>query len=361
MYLNERLMENPPTVPDSMRDGQSKPPGDFISILMGELFRQDSTDGCLQSFLQTVSGVLGGCPAIYLKYIANRRMLVAAHGHNLPETPLKGLGVDFNQHSKTFRISHLRKPEDLPEVQALCREVFQVDSFLAYPVDAMGEVQGIMIFLSGTVSGEQRGVVETAMPLLDRVVSLFEAQKRLHTSTVKDASTEVFTRSYFLARATEEVARARRTSSPLSMLLLAVDQYGHLVSTYGAEEGNTVLRMLLRIIEKHSRINDVIGRLGPDEFGILLPHTNLKGALIKAERLRRIVESADFSRVIASMPSLTISIGVSEYPTLCRDADELQQTADEALFHVRKEQNRVCAATVPDGFVADFQVNEKGI
>jgi diguanylate cyclase (GGDEF)-like protein len=134
-----------------------------------------------------------------------------------------------------------------------------------------------------------------------------------------------------------------------------------MVTEFGADEGQTVLKAFAQVLQKHSRVNDIIGRVGSDEFGMILPHTTKEGAAIEAERLRRMIESADFTKVIKSFPHLTISIGVSEYPSVCRDADELFQTADEALFQVRERQNKVCLAQAPEAFEPDFFVKEKSI
>lgn len=386
MYLNERLMDGQgamghqtlatePNLEDSgetsrflldvqQEHSQNQPvatmPDDFTSLFMQELFQLKSADECIQLFIESISGSYGGVKAAYFKYFGNRRTLVAAMGHNLKGMDLQGLGVDFNQVSTNFRTSQLREPELIPEIKSLAEEVFECKTFQALPIEALGDLQGVAMFFDANPSGLHSSVVQVCHQLLERVLSLFEAQKRLHSVSVKDSSTEVFNRSHFLARSIEEVARARRTILPVSMILLTLDQFGQVLSTYGNDEGNTVLRMIVKIIEKHSRVNDIIGRIGSDEFGILLPHTNLKGALIKAERLRRIVESADFKKVLGTLPTLTVSVGVSEYPSLCRDADELLQTADEALYHVREEQNKVCIAKAPEGFVADFQVNERG-
>jgi diguanylate cyclase (GGDEF)-like protein len=110
-------------------------------------------------------------------------------------------------------------------------------------------------------------------------------------------------------------------------------------------------------VRKTSRINDIVGRLSEDELGLVLPHTGGRGAAIKAERLRRMVESADFSKVLGRQRAVTVSVGVSKYPSFCHDADELYQSADNALFQVKEAgMNRVCLASVPDGFVADFEV-----
>ena len=364
MYLNERLMAGEGVKSYSGGSAAALPtpsvPEDFCSLFMQELFQLKTADECIQLYLETVSGSYGGVKAIYFKYFANRRALVAALGHNLPGLDLQGLGVDFNVVSQSFRSSQLREPENLPELKSMAEEVFESQSFYAIPVEALGEIQGIVMFLGVSANQPQSSTALVCHQLLERILSLFEAQKRLHSASVKDAATDVFNRTHFLARGVEEVARARRTTLPVSMILLTLDQFGQVISNYGSEEGNTILRMIVKIIEKHSRVNDIIGRIGSDEFGIILPHTHLKGALIKAERLRRIVESADFKKVLGTMPSMTVSIGVSEYPTLCRDADELLQTADEALYHVREERNKVCIAKAPEGFVADFQVNDKG-
>src|SRR5262249_9039389 len=137
-------------------------------------------------------------------------------------------------------------------------------------------------------------------------------------------------------------------------------QYGQLTSAFGHEEAQVVLRTAARILEKHSRVNDIVGRIGVDEFGLILPHTGKQGAMIKAERLRRIFESADFGKVLNGFSHLTISLGVSEYPGLVRDAEELMQSADEALYQVRKAGNRTCVAKPPESFEPDFSVGEKG-
>lgn len=384
MYLNERLMEGAPELGRSALQGPAfieEPPSpnasdiaptvsmsardtipeDFTTLFLRELFELRTPDECLQLYLETVAGSLGGVRAVYFKYFSNRRVLAAVSGHNLQGLELQGLGIDFNQEGSHFRAAHLRDPESIPELRSLSEEVFDSPKFLAKPIQTLGEIQGVAMFFTSELSNVQRDSVEVCTEILMRVIGLQEAQKRLHSVSVKDAATDVYTRTHFIARSIEEVARARRTNLPVSMVILAVDQFGQLVSEFGPEEGNTVLRMFIKIIEKHSRLNDIVGRLGSDEFGILLPHTGLKGALIKAERLRRIIESADFSKVLGAAPTLTVSIGVSEYPSFCRDADELLQTADEALFHIREHRNKVCAAKAPVGFVADFEVREKGL
>jgi len=125
------------------------------------------------------------------------------------------------------------------------------------------------------------------------------------------------------------------------------------------EEGNNVLRTLAKVIERHSRVNDLVAKFTSSEFAILLPDTDLAGAAVKGERLRRMIEAGDFSRVLQFTPQLTISVGASEYPSICRDIDEMFETADEALMQVKAKTNRVCLASPPNSFTPDFILEGK--
>lgn len=370
MYLNERLREMPPPEPATEESGGEPPAAnthssislteDFHLSYVTKLFAQKVAEEAINVFAECVSGALGSCPILFMKYIANRRVLMASVSYRLDGHDLSGLGLNFNEMSTAFRASQLRDPQDIPELGAMMKEVFNVDEYYALPVEALGEVQGVMIFMRAPPAGALARMLEDWMSVLGRALSLQESEKRLHVMCVKDPATDLLNRQNFLSRMREEVSRARRTSLPVSVAIIAVDQYGQMVSKVGQEEAQTVLKMVARIFEKHSRVNDIIGRTGADEFAIVLPHTAKQGAMIKAERLRMIIESADFSRVIKSFPNITISLGVSEYPSMARDAEELLQSADEALFQVRNQGNKTCVAKPPEGFVADFEVQSKG-
>lgn len=372
MYLNERLseaQEAPPAVepsspPPLERDVVTDPSinlrEDFHLVYASQLFAQKSPDEAVDVYLKNISGALGSCPVLFMKYIANRRVLMASRGQNLDNYDLNGLGVNFNETEGSFRTSQLRDPQGIPEISALVKEVFGAEDFFALPIEALNEVQGIAVFLRPDPSPGLAQMVQEWTVLLNRALSLQESEKRLHVMAIKDPATDLLNRQNFLLKVRDEISRARRTNLPVSLALITLDQYGKIVSEAGQEEAQTVLKMAARIFEKHSRVNDVIGRTGADEFGIILAHTHKQGALIKAERLRRIIESADFSRVVKAFPNVTISLGVAEYPSMAHDAEELMQMADEALFQVRKQGNKTCVAKPPENFVADFEVHSKG-
>jgi diguanylate cyclase (GGDEF)-like protein len=369
MYMNERLSETanrepadettlPPSPQPSLAAAPAGDSGSPMSFVR-ELFLLGNGDACIELFVRSASAALGSCAAVYFRYISNRRVLMASTAANLDGTDLNGLGVDFNGVGSQFKSAQLRDPMSIAELTEMVPEVFGTSEFFAYPVEALGEVLGIVLFMRADPGGALSALTADWLMLLNRALSLLESEKRLHVTAVKDTATELLNRQNFIGRIEQEISRSRRTGLPISLLLIAVDQYGQIVSQVGQEEANVVMRMIARIIEKYSRINDIVGRSGADEFGILLPHTGKKGASVKAERLRRVLQSADFSKVLRDFPSITVSIGISEYPTLVRDAEELHQSADEALYHIRKLGNKTALAHAPDGFTPDFEVHEK--
>lgn len=361
MYMSERLSETAraPEAEEITRVTENAPipVGPVADGFARNLFDAPSADVAITVFLRAVSVLLGGTPAVYFKYVANRRVLMASMGVGIDD--VGNLGVDFNR-SADFRSAHLRDPMGIPEIGELASGVFQSEEYFALPIEALGDLQGLALFLAPQPGGVDAQMVHEWLKLLQKALGLIEAEKRLHVSSVKDPVTDLLNRQTFIGRIDQEISRARRLNMPVSLCLIAVDPFEAIASEIGSEEAAVILRMVAKIIEKHSRVNDVLGRSGNDEIGILLPHTGKRGAAIKAERLRRILESADFSKVLPAFPKITVSIGVSEYPTLTRDADELLNSADEALFTIRKIGNKTCLAQAPENHTPDFNVAEKG-
>ncbi len=96
---------------------------------------------------------------------------------------------------------------------------------------------------------------------------------------------------------------------------------------------------------------------------MLLPHTDKYGAAIKAEKFRRLVEKTEFlpEHLEQSELSVRVSIGVSEYPSICMDAETLWNAADSAYFQVKRVGNKVCLSAAPKNLEPDFVTETKTI
>ncbi len=322
------------------------------------LYRTRNFDQCVESYFGFLSQLSQNVPFLFFRFVANRKLLIL-HSYTGTHQVDKGkVGIDFKGRSG-FTIGSLRDPQSLVELKDFLSEFFGVRRFSSWPFECGGEIWGLFVCLKPEALNPQHDDFRLARTMLERHVRLLEVEKKLHTSLTRDDATEVLNRHSFLVEIEHEVVRSRRTKLPTSLILVTIDQFGDVLGKVGPEEGDLLLRNVARIFETNSRVNDVIGRLGSDEFALLLPHTPKEGALVKAERLRRIVEGADFSQLIESIPRLTISSGLSEYPSVCRDADELVQAADQALFKVRSKKNRIGIAKPPEGFSPDFQPEVK--
>lgn len=348
MYMNEQLQKG------------AAPNLDLAQLvdLHKELTTRQAVAECLQDFLAFGSKLLGDCGALYLRFLPLRKILTAAQAHNVLAHQWKGIGIDLSEDPE-FRWPMLREPQSISAIREMISEVFQRHDFQALTLEIAKEIAGVAVFFGGKPTPESLEILGLGREMLQTSAGFLELEKRLHSVSTKDDTTGVFNRAYFNERANAEVTRARRNQHPLSVILMAVDSYDHAVNDGGPEEGHALLRLLSRVLEKHSRVTDVVARSSNDEFAILLPDTDISGATIKAERLRRMISSADFSKVLRSTPQVTISVGVSEYPSVCRDADELFQTADEALTQVRQKTNRVCMAKPAGSFTPDFTVPSK--
>jgi len=149
-----------------------------------------------------------------------------------------------------------------------------------------------------------------------------------------DTLTGVATRGAFDRELAGEVQRARRRGDALSLLMVDVDHFKRVNDTHGHPAGDAVLRSLSASLMQVVRTNDLVARLGGEEFAILLPGTDAAGALIVAEKCREAVARLTF-RQGASSFAVTVSVGVaelaaSEGPTL------LYQRADAALYAAKR-------------------------
>ncbi len=169
----------------------------------------------------------------------------------------------------------------------------------------------------------------------------------LECENITDPLIGIYNRRYLDRILVEEIKRAHRYGSDLSILLLDVDFFKKINDTYGHSTGDIVLKQLGQIILDEVRETDMVARYGGEEIAIIFPETSVSKALSLAERLRRQVARADFvppdihsDRKI----SLTISIGVAGLDDETTSASLLLEKADKALYAAKQAgRNRVVA------------------
>ena len=177
---------------------------------------------------------------------------------------------------------------------------------------------------------------------LSSMVRIKQLQDELKTKVVEldklastDPLTGLYNRRLFFQRLDEEVSRAVRHVSPITLVFLDIDLFKEVNDNYGHQAGDLVLKQLAIIMTRLLRASDVLGRVGGEEFMILLPDTPAKPGLEVAQRLRKKVEESTFSYSGQTI-QLTISAGVYHVSNpKALEVDELVKRADNALLEAK--------------------------
>ena len=162
-------------------------------------------------------------------------------------------------------------------------------------------------------------------------------EEKLVELAERDPLTNIYNRRKFYNFLEDEIERAKRYKRPLSLIMFDIDYFKRVNDMYGHDVGDKVLIKIADIVAANIRRIDVFGRLGGEEFGILVSDTAIEGSKALAEKVKGKIESHNFD--VAG--KVTISIGVTEY----RDddtSDSFLKRVDDALYMAKdKGRNRV--------------------
>lgn len=158
--------------------------------------------------------------------------------------------------------------------------------------------------------------------------------QRLHDSAHRDQLTSLWNYRYFHSKLTKEMRRLKKTQSTSCVALIDIDDFKKINDTYGHIAGDEVLRTIAAVLKKNTRKDDVVVRLGGDEFIIIFPDTNLEYASVLAERLRKTIANHH------ECYQATISIGVLLVQANAEIPD-LLQLVDETLYQAKRTKNLV--------------------
>ncbi|MBA2779488.1 GGDEF domain-containing protein [Billgrantia kenyensis] len=163
-------------------------------------------------------------------------------------------------------------------------------------------------------------------------------ETRLRRLSDTDDLTGLANRRRLISRLDEEIARSTRHGTPLSLMLIDLDHFKQVNDTWGHLQGDQVLTEFASLSDRLLREEDIIGRLGGEEFAVVLPLTPLVASRPLAERLRAAIAEHDFG---LSPGQLTASIGLAEY-RLGEPRDTLIDRADQSLYAAKRQgRNRV--------------------
>ena len=172
---------------------------------------------------------------------------------------------------------------------------------------------------------------------------LLEEELRLQATT--DGLTGIFNRRHFLMRADEELQRMRRYGGSCALLMVDIDHFKEVNDNFGHDSGDVVLKLVANLCREAMRATDILGRVGGEEFAILLLEASVQEAVLVANRLRQSIQDTVFRTDNQHLIRLQASIGLAEHFTTIESLNELMVRADKALYRAKNEgRNRVVAS-----------------
>jgi diguanylate cyclase (GGDEF)-like protein len=207
---------------------------------------------------------------------------------------------------------------------------------------------GRWLFFTAAPLTDSNGLIIGAIETLQDITEQKRAEEELRLSehkymemSITDSLTKLYNSRQFFRQLGYETERAKRYGTPLSLVLLDIDNFKGFNDTYGHLEGDQVLKVLSGVIRRNIRDSDTACRYGGEEFTVLLPETEVENAFIVAERIRKDFEEVTLSPDAGSRVHMTISVGVSSYRA-DEQAAEFLKRVDGAMYDAKRMgKNRV--------------------
>ena len=246
-----------------------------------------------------------------------------------------------------------------PRSAMLCRHLGQrpAVSHLCVPMTAQGSVLGVLHIRSNLAgpAGVGEGVLPIPVSLrtlamtfgeqIGLAIANLKLRDALKIQSVRDSLTGLFNRRYMEESFEREVLRAARSGRPLSAILLDIDHFKQYNDSFGHDAGDIALREVGSLLVSQVRSGDLACRYGGDEFVLILPEASLDITRQRAERVREAIQRVRIQYRGQTLGPISLSMGVSTFPTHGATYDALLKSADEALYRAKKEgRNRVVIA-----------------
>jgi diguanylate cyclase (GGDEF)-like protein len=329
--------------------------------LIENLKKSESKDDVIQILFQN----LRSFSCLYFKFLSSLNSFVLTNVSPQSELTTEGVGCALPQEETKDLIPELILNIIPPTLNNLIEKMFKFQKIGIQLNFDKENLDGIFVYDLdfGNEESQENNLKKDKLFLLRNYLSVtalyysyFSLDKKLEFIETLDPLTEVYNKRFYDKKIYDEFERAKRLKQGLSLIKISIDDFAEIEKSLGLSSRDQLIKSIAGVLNKTSRTNDLTCRTSENEFSIILPHCGKKGATLRAERLRRLIENQS---MLDSGLKITASLGVSEYPTLSHNVATLNDTAEKARnFILSKGGNRICLYKVPADFVPEFDIEE---
>jgi diguanylate cyclase (GGDEF)-like protein len=306
-----------------------------------------------------------------LGFPTGRILLLKDDGHLeervTDETPLS---VNIREHTLFDKVltdnevAILKAEKFYQESPGDFQRIFHAPTVVLVPIQAGGKPIGMLLVENTPGQPVDRNQTQFLLTLASQAglaienANLYERTRQL---SITDGLTEIYNYRYFRERLDSELARAKRYSNTLGLLIIDIDHFKRFNDEHGHLLGDEVLRNVASIIKANTRDIDIVARYGGEEFGVILNEIEMEEIMIYAERIREAVEDFGLALPDERKIGVTVSLGVA----VCRkgevESQEFIRRSDQALYRAKETgRNRICVwKEEGDHLCAAKEKNEK--
>jgi diguanylate cyclase (GGDEF)-like protein len=229
---------------------------------------------------------------------------------------------------------------------------YKTKTFISYPISIGSRRFGVLNLADkiggGAYDADDLSAIELVAPQIALAIERAAWQQRANqfqVMSITDPLTGLHNRRYLEARLAEELSRSKRYDYPLSFMMIDIDDFKLYNDRNGHQAGDRALEITAQCLRAALRKVDVASRYGGEEFSILLPQTDLREAGVIADRIRRKINSTQFTHGKSQpLGAVTVSIGLSTFSPALDSAEAIVRAADRALYHAKSHgKNRAYA------------------
>lgn len=286
---------------------------------------------------------------VYFKFVKSINTFIAVTHQNMPERWVEGLSFKIPPHETEFNDKVLVGDFPLSFTYYL-KSKWEVEGVKILPILLKNDVEGLLV-----TTQDIKAEVAEDFSLMSLIYGMLSLESQPQYLDVEDSLTGFYNQLFYKRILDKEIDRSKRTFAPLSVIKVAIDSFREIEISQGRNFCDEVVKKVAEVIKLTSRLPDYACRTAENEFSIILTNCNRKGAALRSERLRQKLKMESFSKAGLI---ITVSQGISEYPSLTKSADALNESARKALdFIVTKGGDKICIFKAPQDHKPDFQVN----